>query len=78
MTDQERLDDIHARVNAWNDRVAAEGTSFVEAVKHQEFANLIEELMDLETDDLMVLIGKSIQEAGEMPAWLTELPDSDI
>ncbi len=78
MTEQERLDDIHARVTAWNDRVAAEGTSFAEAVKHEEFAALIEELMDLETDDLMVLIGKSIQEACEMPSWLTECPGSEI
>ena len=41
-----------------------------------EFAQIIEELMEVDMDDLMVLIGRSLQEADVMPDWLKDLPDT--
>jgi uncharacterized protein with GYD domain len=78
MTDQDKLDDLHARVGAWNDKAEEQGIPFNEMVQTPEFASLLVELMELPTDDLMVMIGMAIQDAGEMPDWLTELPESDI
>ena len=78
MTDQQKLDDIHARVTAWSERAIADGISFAEALQDEECVQLLNELIEIDNDDLMVLIGRSIQEAGEMPDWLTDGLDNSL
>ena len=77
MTNQERLDEIHARVTAWSERAEAEQIPLSEMLHDPEFAQIIEELMEVDMDDLMVLTGRSLQEADVMPDWLKDLPDTD-
>lgn len=77
MTNQERLDEIHARVTAWSEQAEAKQIPLSEMLHDPEFAQIIEELMEVDMDDLMVLIGRSLQEADVMPDWLKDLPDTE-
>jgi hypothetical protein len=77
MTNQQRLDEIHARVNAWSEQAKDKNLPMNELLQDPELADIIEELMEMDMDDLMVLIGRSLQEADVAPDWLNDLPDND-
>ena len=70
MTNQAKIDELHERVTAWNDKFIANGGDLSTLGEDEEFSVLLKELMNLDLDTLFVLIGRSLEGNGHMPSWL--------
>lgn len=77
MTEQEKLDDLHARVTDWGDRYRESGKDFSKLHEDPEFVGLANELYQLPEEELFVLLGKAIMESDMAPEWATELLQDD-
>ena len=66
MTNQARIEELHQRVTAWSERFDASGGTIESIQNDPDFHQLLEELMMEDMDTIMVLLGKSAAETGEI------------
>lgn len=67
----QHLVELDKKVSEWNDRFRDENQNYDELSQDPEFVSIINHLMLLDEDSLMLLIGHSLTQNGELPSWFT-------